>query len=108
MAEIAIHPHSRAYVVQLMSEARAVAARLGVEFRVPLERRLQGAEQVGGHKTSMLQDVLAQRPLELDAILGAVIEIAALVDVAVPALQGLYALCSLRNDINLGHRIAHD
>ena len=91
MAEIAIHPHSRAYVVQLMSEARAVAARLGVEFRVPLERRLQGAEQVGGHKTSMLQDVLAQRPLELDAILGAVIEIAALVDVAVPALQGLYA-----------------
>ncbi|MBP8924340.1 MAG: 2-dehydropantoate 2-reductase [Pseudomonadales bacterium] len=107
MAEIAIHPHSRDYVVQLMSEAREVAKQLGVEFRVPLERRLQGAEQVGGHKTSMLQDVLARRPLELDAILGAVIEIAALVDVAVPALKGLYGLCSLRNEINLGHRIVH-
>ena len=55
-----------------MSEAQVVANKLGIEFRVPLERRLLGAEKVGRHKTSMLQDVLARRPLELDAILGAV------------------------------------
>jgi ketopantoate reductase len=106
MADIALFPQSREYTVQLMREAEAVAERLGIAFRVPLERRLQGAERVGGHKTSMLQDVLAQRQLELEAILGAVIEMAGLVDVIVPNLKGLYALCSLRNTINLGDTIA--
>lgn len=108
MADIAIHPHSRDYTVQLMNEAQAVASELGIQFRVPLERRLRGAEQVGGHKTSMLQDLLARRPLELDAILGAVIEIANLVDISVPNLKGLYALCSLRNAVNLELQIASD
>jgi 2-dehydropantoate 2-reductase len=106
MADIAIYPQSREYTLQLMREAQAVANRLGIEFRVPLERRLQGAQKVGGHKTSMLQDVLARRQLELDAILGAVIEIAELVDVIVPNLKGLYALCSLRSTINLNQTIA--
>jgi 2-dehydropantoate 2-reductase len=108
MADIAIHPHSRKYTEQVMKEAQVVASELGVQFRVPLERRLRGAERVGGHKTSMLQDLLSRRPLELDAILGAVIEIANLMKVSVPNLKGLYALCSLRNAINLEHSIAND
>lgn len=105
MAEIAICPETREYTIQLMNEAEAVANSLGVRLRVPLERRLKGAEGVGGHKTSMLQDVLSGRPLELGAILGAVIEIAALQHIDVPNLKGLYALSSLRNAINLGYPV---
>lgn len=105
MAEIALHPNTRQYVVQVMTEAQTVADKLGVSFRVPLERRLQGAERVGSHKTSMLQDLLAQRPLELDAILGTVIEMAELTGTEVPALEGLYALCSLRNETNQGRSV---
>lgn len=101
MVQIAKHPQSREYTTHVMSEAQAVANKLGISFRVSPERRLQGAEKVGSHKTSMLQDLLAQRPMELDAILGSVIEIAELLDVSVPSLKGLYALCSLRNVINL-------
>ncbi len=103
MAQIATHPPTREYTVQLMGEAQAVANKLGISFRVPLERRLQGAEQVGSHKTSMLQDVLARRPMELDAILGSVLEMAELVNVSVPGLKGLYALCSLRDAVNMGN-----
>lgn len=100
LAQIATHPPTRAYTAQLMTEAQMVARRLGVEFRVPLERRMEGARSVGAHKTSMLQDVLAQRPIELDAILGSVLEIAELVEVPVPGLKGLYAMTSLRDAIN--------
>lgn len=101
MAEIARHPHTRAYTVELMTEAAQVAEGLGIRFRVPLEKRLAGAERVGGHRTSMLQDVLDGRPLELDAILGAVIEMATLVGVEAPNLRALYALVSLRNATRL-------
>lgn len=101
MAEIVQHSHTRDFVVELMTEAQSVADKLGVGFRVPLEQRIRGAEKVGGHKTSMLQDILAKRPLELNGVLGSVIEIAGMVDVSVPNLKGLYALGSLRNDINL-------
>jgi len=104
MAEIALNPLSRDYTAQLMGEAQLVANKLGVKFRVPLQRRLEGAEKVGGHKTSMLQDALAFRPMEVDAVLGSVIELAALAEIEVPHLKGLYALCNLRNEINLKDR----
>ena len=101
MAQIARFPQTNEYAAQLMREAETVANKLGVDFRVSLEQRLLGAEKVGEHKTSMLQDMQALRPMELDAILGTVIEMAALVGVGVPYLKGLYALCSLRDAINM-------
>jgi 2-dehydropantoate 2-reductase len=97
MAEIARFPLTREFTIGLMTEAARVAERLDIQFRVPMEKRLAGAERVGEHRTSMLQDVLAGRPLEHEAILGAVIEMASLVEVDTPNLRALFALCSLRN-----------
>jgi 2-dehydropantoate 2-reductase len=63
---------------------------------VSLDRRMAGAAAIGEHKTSMLQDLEKGRPLELDAIVAAVIELAGITEVAVPRLQELYALTRLR------------
>ncbi|MEM1110315.1 MAG: 2-dehydropantoate 2-reductase [Pseudomonadota bacterium] len=100
MADIARFQPTRDYVAELMREAEEVAHQLGIRFRVPLERRLEGAEKVGAHKTSMLQDVLANRPLETDAILGSIVEMASLVEIKVPQLSGLYAMTRLRDRVN--------
>ena len=71
LAAICQYPPSRAVAAAMMSEAQEVAGKLGITFRVPLEKRISGAERVGHHKTSMLQDVEAARTLEIDALLGA-------------------------------------
>ena len=60
----------------MMTEAQTIANKLGITFRVPIEKRIAGAERVGHHKTSMLQDVEARRTLEIDALLGSVVELA--------------------------------
>jgi 2-dehydropantoate 2-reductase len=65
---------TRALALEMMREAEGIAANLGVTLRLPLERRLAGAETVGANKTSMLQDVGAGRPLEADALLTAVLD----------------------------------
>jgi 2-dehydropantoate 2-reductase len=75
----------------VMAEAEAVAAALGMRLPVTIEQRLSGAEKVGAHKTSMLQDLEAGRPLELDALVGAVVELGDRLGVAVPATQAVYA-----------------
>ena len=59
----------------MMGEAQEIATKLGSTFRVPMEKRIAGAEKVGHHKTSMLQDVEAARTLEIDALLGSVVEL---------------------------------
>ena len=61
----------------MMREAQAVAEKLGITFRVTLDKRIEGAEKVGKHKTSMLQDVEAGRALEVDALVGSVCELGA-------------------------------
>ncbi|MEE2638356.1 MAG: ketopantoate reductase C-terminal domain-containing protein, partial [Acidobacteriota bacterium] len=66
-------------------------------FRVPMERRISGAESVGKHKTSMLQDVEAGKPLEVDGMLGVVVELAEMTGVEVPTLRALYGCVSLLN-----------
>ena len=76
-----------------------VAEKLGASFRVTLEKRIEGAEKVGKHKTSMLQDVEAGKPLEIDGMLGAVIELAEMTDTDVPALRSMYACVSLLNHV---------
>ncbi|NJO33878.1 MAG: 2-dehydropantoate 2-reductase [Rhodospirillales bacterium] len=79
-----------------MAEVERVANALGVTMPVSIDKRFAGAKAVGEHKTSMLQDLENGRPLELDALVGAVIELANLSGQAVPLLEGLYALTKLR------------
>ena len=71
---------------------------MGVSMRVPLERRIAGAEQVGEHKTSMLQDVEAGRQMEIDAVIGSVLEIADITGIAMPQTRTVYALVKKLND----------
>jgi len=78
-----------------MTEAQAIAEKLGVTFRVPLEKRIAGAEKVGKHKTSTLQDVEAGRPVEIDALIGSVIELGELTGVPTPSTSAVYALMKL-------------
>ena len=95
LASICQYPLSRTLAVAMMTEAQGVAGQLGVSFRVPLEKRIAGAERVGHHKTSMLQDVEARRTLEIDALLGSVVELAQLTQTPVPHIDAVYALTKL-------------
>jgi 2-dehydropantoate 2-reductase len=95
LAGICQYPPSRALAAEMMSEAQSVAHKLGITFRVSLEKRIAGAEKVGHHKTSMLQDLEAGRALEIDALLGAVVELARLTDTPTPHLDSVYALSKL-------------
>jgi 2-dehydropantoate 2-reductase len=78
-----------------MTEAEAVAQRLGIQMGVSIEQRLEGAEKVGHHKTSMLQDVEAGRPLELEAIVGAVVELGEKMELSLPCTKAVYACVKL-------------
>ncbi|MGC2032286.1 MAG: 2-dehydropantoate 2-reductase [Steroidobacteraceae bacterium] len=95
LAGICQYPPSRAIAAAMMTEAQWVANKLGVNFRVSLEKRIAGAEKVGHHKTSMLQDVEAARTLEIDALLGSVVELARLTDTPTPHIDTVYALTKL-------------
>jgi 2-dehydropantoate 2-reductase len=86
---------SRQLSVAMMTEAKMVGERLGAHFRVEMERRIAGAEAVGRHKTSMLQDVESGKPLEIEGMLGAVVELAEMTGIEVPNLRALYACVSL-------------
>jgi 2-dehydropantoate 2-reductase len=86
---------SRTLIRTLMEEAECVALAYDAELPVSIEQRMQGAAAVGEHKTSMLQDLEAGKPLETDALLGAVIELAAYKQVEVPSLKVLYGLTRL-------------
>ena len=95
LVDICQCPPTRELAVAMMSEAQTVAHKLGITFRVPLERRIAGAEKVGKHKTSMLQDVEAGRPLEIEALLGSVVELARLTETPTPHIDTVYALSHL-------------
>ena len=95
LAGICQYPPSRAIAAAMMTEAQSVANKLGITFRVSLEKRIAGAEKVGHHKTSMLQDVEAARTLEIDALLGSVVELARLTGTPTPHIDTVYALTKL-------------
>jgi 2-dehydropantoate 2-reductase len=95
LVDICRHPLTRELAANMMREAEAVAARLGIAFRVSLERRIAGAEKVGKHKTSMLQDVEAGREPEIDALVGSVIELARMTGTPTPHIDSAYALMKL-------------
>jgi 2-dehydropantoate 2-reductase len=97
LQDICRFPASRALVANMMSEARLVGEKLGVEFKVSLEQRIAGAEAVGAHKTSMLQDVEHGRALELQALVGSVVELARITDTATPTIDAIYAATALLN-----------
>jgi 2-dehydropantoate 2-reductase len=95
MEDICRFGPTRALAASMMAEAQQVAEAVGARFRVSIEKRIRGAEAVGAHKTSMLQDLEAGRRLETDALVGAVIEIAELVGVEVPSIRAVHAAVTL-------------
>jgi 2-dehydropantoate 2-reductase len=98
MGGICRDDQTRDLVVQMMQETLDVATSLGVDPGVSIERRLAGAERTGEHKTSTLVDLERGKPLELDAILKAVVELAGLTGVAVPTLRVVSALAALLDE----------
>lgn len=92
MGELARSSSATACARTVMEECAAVAAALGIEFPVSIDRRIEGALAVGDHRTSMLLDWEAGKPLELDCMTGAIIEIADLVSVPVPTVRTLHTL----------------
>lgn len=88
-------PLTRELSIAMMREAETIANKLGITFRVGIDRRVAGAEKVGAHKTSMLQDVEAGKPIELDALVGAVVELGRLTETPTPHIDAVYACASL-------------
>jgi 2-dehydropantoate 2-reductase len=95
LVDICQFPPSRALAAAMMAEAQSVAHKLGITFRVPLDKRIAGAEKVGAHKTSMLQDVEAGRDPEIDGLVGAVVELGRLTGTPTPHIDAVLALMRL-------------
>jgi 2-dehydropantoate 2-reductase len=88
-------PQGRELAAQMMREAQAVGEKLGVQFKVSLDQRIAGAEAVGAHKTSMLQDVEHGRALELEALVGSVVELGQITGTPTPTIAAIYAAAGL-------------
>jgi 2-dehydropantoate 2-reductase len=86
----------RAVARAMMVEGRAVAEALGVRFAIDVDKRIAGAAEVGAHRTSMLQDLERGRPMEIDALLGAVVELGQVVGVPTPLSAVILALVRAR------------
>ena len=95
LEDICRFPLTRTLAQRMMTEAQAVAEALGVKFKITLAQRLAGAEAVGAHKTSMLQDVEHGRALELEALVGAVVELGRITGTPTPNIEAVYAVTSL-------------
>ena len=95
LVDICQYPLTRELAAAMMTEAQAVAHKLGIEFRVSIEKRIAGAESVGKHKTSMLQDIEAGRAPEIDALVGSVVELGRLTQTPTPHIDTVYALVKL-------------
>jgi 2-dehydropantoate 2-reductase len=95
LEDICVFPATRELAANMMREAQTIGEKLGVQFRVSLEKRINGAQAVGQHKTSMLQDVELGRPIELEALVGSVIELGRITATPTPHIDAVYALASL-------------
>ncbi len=104
LEEICRFPATRELVTTMMREAQAVAEQLGVVFKISLEQRIAGAEAVGAHKTSMLQDVENGRAPELQALVGSVVELARMTGTPTPAIDAIHAATSLLAQTLAAHR----
>ncbi len=95
LEDICTFAPTRQLAAAMMTEAQAIGEKLGVEFKVSLDKRIAGAQAVGAHKTSMLQDVEHGRAIELAALVGAVIELGRITGVPTPTINAVHALASL-------------
>ncbi len=100
LVQMARDPEVSALVRNIMAEVEAVANKLGIELPVSIDQRIAGAEKIGEHKTSMLQDLEAGRPLELEAIVGAVVEIGEHLGVSMPHTLAVYACTKLLETVS--------
>jgi len=104
LVEICRFPETRELAAEMMREAQAIAEKLGITFRHTIDKRIAGAESVGAHKTSMLQDVEAGRSLETEALIGAILEIGELTGTPAPSIKAVYALVKLLNKVIMSER----
>ncbi|MGH6814681.1 MAG: 2-dehydropantoate 2-reductase, partial [Hyphomicrobiaceae bacterium] len=95
LVDICTFAETRKLAADMMKEAQAVAEKLGIAFRHTIEKRIEGAEAVGAHKTSMLQDVEAGRSLETEALIGSILEMAKLTSTPTPTIEAVYACVKL-------------
>ncbi len=95
LEDICTYAPTRELAANMMTEAQAIGEKLGVQFKVSLEKRIAGAQAVGQHKTSMLQDVEQGRALELQALVASVIELGQVTGTPTPTIHAVYALASL-------------
>lgn len=95
LEDICLHPGARALVASIMQEGLAVCEKLGIRLGVGIDQRIAGAQAIGQHKTSMLQDVEAGRRLELDALVAAMLELGEATGVPMPQLTSIHALADL-------------
>lgn len=95
LEDICLYPPTRELAAAMMGEAQAIGEKLGVQFKVSLEKRIAGAQAVGQHKTSMLQDVEQGRALELQALVASVMELGQITQTPTPTINAVYALASL-------------
>lgn len=103
LEDICKYGPTRALAAGMMTEAQTVGEKLGVRFKVRLEQRIAGAQAVGAHKTSMLQDVEQGRPLELQALVASVMELGRITGTPTPTIDAVYALTSLLARTLLSH-----
>ncbi|MBI1986613.1 MAG: 2-dehydropantoate 2-reductase [Rhodospirillales bacterium] len=99
LVDICQFPETRKLAATMMGEAQQIAEKLGITFRHTIDKRIEGAESVGKHKTSMLQDVEAGRSLETEALVGAILELGRLTKTPAPAIEAVYACVKLLNKI---------
>ena len=102
LVRMAQHPEVSQLVRNIMQEGVCVASRLGMKLPVTIEQRIAGAEKIGEHKTSMLQDWEAGRPLELEPVVGAVLELGEKLGVAMPHTRSVYACVKLMEESRRG------
>jgi 2-dehydropantoate 2-reductase len=95
LAQMVRDPDVAELAREVMREAETVAGRLGLDLPISIEQRMAGAEKVGEHKTSMLQDLEAHRPLELEAIVGAIVELGQRIGVPMPHTRTIYSATKL-------------
>mgnify|MGYP001282704179 CR=1 FL=1 len=103
--EIGADPETRHLIEVIMKEVQQVGESLGARFSVSIDKRIQGAASIIGHKPSTRQDIEAGRPLEIDPLLSTVIEVAAKLGIDTPALCYVTALLKMQAEkLNLYQR----
>jgi 2-dehydropantoate 2-reductase len=106
LVDICQFPLTRELAARIMEEAQVIANQLGITFRLTIDKRIAGAESVGKHKTSMLQDVEAGRPLEVEALVGTVVELGRVTNTRTPHIDAVYALVKLLDRVMREEQVA--